>query len=269
MSATTDKVLVGVSDGIAVLTLNDPASRNTLSEGGMIEALTTCLVAINGRDDIRCAVLTGAGSSFCAGGDLKRMAAPGGLLHAAAPEIRQHYVRGIQQLPLTFQRLEVPVIAAVNGPAIGAGCDLACMCDLRIAATGASFAESFVKIGAIPGDGGAWLLPRLVGLAKALELALTGDAISAEDALACGLVTKVVPEPALMLEALALARRIAANPRHAVRMTKRLLADSLATRLETHLDMAAAMQAVAQKTDDHREAVLAFVEKRAPRFTGT
>jgi enoyl-CoA hydratase/carnithine racemase len=162
--------------------------------------------------------------------------------------------------------LEVPVVAAVNGAAIGAGLDLACMCDVRIASETARFAESFVKIGIVPGDGGAWLLPRIIGFSKASELALTGDIIDAEEARAMGLVSRVVPADALINEAQAVAKRIAANPPHAVRMTKRLLREGQAMTLKGVLEMSAAFQALAHVTQDHEEAIAAFLEKREPVF---
>ena len=151
---------------------------------------------------------------------------------------------------------------------IGAGCDLTCMCDIRIAGASARFAESFVKVGIVPGDGGAWLLQRAVGFSKAAEMAFTGDQLSAEEALACGLVSKVVPDEELMTAALALAKRIAANPPQAVRLTKRLLVEGRHSRLDTLLELSATMQALAHTTDDHREAATAFVEQRRPNFTG-
>jgi len=174
----------------------------------------------------------------------------------------------LDDVSLAFDRLEVPVIAAVNGPAIGAGCDLACMCDIRIAAESARFAESFVKLGIVPGDGGAWLLPRAVGYSKACEMAFTGDTLGAAEALACGLVSKVVPDAELMKEARALAERIAANPPHAVRMTKRLMREGRNVQLATLLELSAAMQSLAHATADHKEAVAAFLEKRKPEFKG-
>jgi enoyl-CoA hydratase/carnithine racemase len=169
---------------------------------------------------------------------------------------------------LAFERLDVPIIAAVNGPAIGAGLDLACMCDIRIAGQSARFAESFVKVGLIAGDGGAWLLPRAVGFSKACEMAFTGDTINADEALACGLVSRVVPDAELLAAARALAERIATNPAASLRMTKRLLIEGRQTRMDTLLEMAAAMQALAHSTADHREAVTAFLEKRKPNFSG-
>jgi len=160
----------------------------------------------------------------------------------------------------------VPVIAAVNGPAIGAGMDLTCMCDIRIASEKATFAESFVKVGIVPGDGGAWLLPRVVGMSKASEMAFTGDALTAQEALACGLVSRVVPHEALMVESYKLAERIAANPGGVLRMTKRLLREGERSTLESLLELSAGYQAIAHMSADHREAVRAFVEKRKPVF---
>jgi enoyl-CoA hydratase/carnithine racemase len=178
------------------------------------------------------------------------------------------YRDGIQRIPRLMRDLAVPVIAAVNGPAVGAGCDLACMCDIRIAGESASFAESFVRMGLIPGDGGAWLLQRVIGYARAAELSLTGDSIDAAEALRLGLVSRVTGDAELVATALSLARRIAANPPHAVRLTKRLMVQARDVPLDSLLELSAAMQSAVHLTTDHREAVAAFREKRAPRFTG-
>jgi enoyl-CoA hydratase/carnithine racemase len=159
------------------------------------------------------------------------------------------------------------VIAAINGPAIGAGLDVACMCDIRIASEKAIFAESFIKLGLVPGDGGAWLLPRAVSASKAAEMAFTGDTINAADALACGLVSKVVAPEALEAEARAIAERIAINPAQALRITKRLLREGEHSRLESLLEMSAAFQALVHHTKDHGEAVEAFLGKRSANFT--
>ena len=256
-------------DGIVTLTLNMPDMRNPISDLEMIEALLAALERLEGESSARAAILTGAGKGFSSGGNIREMKPGSSSLNAGAPALtRRNYKRGIQRLPLAFAALEVPVIAAVNGPAMGAGCDLTCMCDLRIAGESARFAESFVKLGLIAGDGGAWLLPRVVGWSKAAEMALTGDPIDAQEALACGLVSKVVPDAELMEEARALALRIAANPPHAVRMTKRLLWEGRRTDLPSLLEMAAVMQATAHTTEDHAEAVDAFLEKRKPTFRG-
>jgi len=172
------------------------------------------------------------------------------------------YQGGIQRIPLALHQLEVPTIAAVNGPAIGAGCDLACMCDIRIASDKAKFAESFVKLGIIPGDGGAWLLQRAIGYQRAAELSFTGDTIDAHAALAMGLVTRVVAPEALMPSARELATRIAANSGPALRMTKRLLRQAQTARLDETLQLSAALQALAHHTPEHDAALAAFFASR-------
>jgi enoyl-CoA hydratase/carnithine racemase len=264
----TDIVLRSINDGIVTLKLNRPETRNPISDDDMIEALEEAVQSADADMAVRVLVLTGEGSAFSSGGNLNKMGEAGGVNDPLPAQTRRNYKWGIQRLPLVFESLEVPVIAAVNGPAIGAGCDLACMCDLRIAAQGARFAESFVKVGLVPGDGGAWLLPRIVGFSKACEMALTGDTINADEALACGLVSKVVPDGDLMPEAHRLALRIAANPPHVVRMTKRLLREASTANLATLLEMSAAMQALAHATSDHKEAVAAILGKRRPSFHG-
>jgi len=266
----SDAVLYEIDEeGIVLLTLNRPELRNPISDAEMIEALLAALARLELDPKARVAILTGAGKGFSSGGNINEMK-PGGNLNSGSPAAtRLAYKRGIQRLPLAFAALEVPVIAAVNGAAMGAGCDLTCMCDLRIAGESAKFAESFVKLGLIAGDGGSWLLPRVVGWSKAAEMALTGDAIDAAEALACGLVSRVVPDAELLDAARALARRIAANPPHAVRMTKRLLWEGRKADLPTLLEMASAMQAAAHATADHEEAVAAFLEKRQPQFKGS
>jgi enoyl-CoA hydratase/carnithine racemase len=260
--------LLEVHDAVAVLTLNKPELRNPISDIDMVEALLAALDQLNTDFSIRAAVLTGAGKAFSSGGNLQKLGQPGELGGGAPADTPRGYVRGIQRIPLAFQRLEVPIIAAVNGAAIGAGCDLACMCDIRIAGKSARFAESFIKLALIPGDGGAWLLQRVVGYAKACEMAFTGDTMDATDALQCGLVSQVVSDEELLPAALALAKRIAANPPHALRMTKRLMMQARELSLESHLESAAANQALAHTTADQREAIAAFKEKRPPVFIG-
>lgn len=261
-------VLFEVEDGVATLTLNNPELRNPISDIDMVDALVDALDRLNRDKSVRVAILTGAGSGFSSGGNLRTIGTPGSLGSGDPAEIPQSYQRGIQRIPLAFQALEIPVIAAVNGPAIGAGCDLACMCDMRIASDSARFAESFIKLGLIPGDGGAWLLPRVVGYSKACEMVFTGETIDAAEALACGLVSQVVPGDELMAAARALARRIAANPPQALRMAKRLMVQARGATLADHLETAASVQALAHTTADHHEALAAFREKRAPVFTG-
>lgn len=262
-------VLVERNDGIAVVRLNRPQRRNAFTDVAMIDEVADTIRALDRDREVRCLVLTGNGSAFSAGGDLKAMLDRTSLVDRERPEAtRMAYRRGIQQLPELFEALEVPVIAAVNGPAMGAGCDLAMMCDIRIASETARFAESFVKVGIVPGDGGAYLLPKVVGMSKALEMSLTGDAINPAEALACGLVSKVVAPDQLLPAAREMAARIAVNPPQAVRLTKRLLRESQHMRLSTLLEMSAAYQALAHGTRDHREAVDSMLEKRAPHFEG-
>jgi enoyl-CoA hydratase/carnithine racemase len=263
-----DLVLYAREGGVVTLTLNQPDIRNPISDPETIAALLAALDRLESDRDARVAILTGAGKAFSAGGNIKKMGGDGGLNDALPARTRTNYRHGIQRLPLAFAKLETPLIAAVNGPAIGAGCDLACMCDLRIAGESAVFAESFVKLGIIPGDGGAWLLPGVVGFAKAAEMALTGDSLDAREALACGLVSRVVPDADLLVEARRLADRIAANPTHAVKMTRRLLWEARSANLAQVLELSAALQALAHATDDHKEAVSAFIAKRPPSFTG-
>lgn len=252
---------------VVTLTMNEPARRNPLTGNTAVPDFLAAIDRIHNDRSVRAVILTGAGSAFSSGGDIRDMArqASGEI---SGMQIRQEYRVGIQRLPLALFNLEVPVIAAVNGAAIGAGLDLACMCDVRIASEHAKFAESFVKLGIVPGDGGAWLLQRLIGLSRASEMSLTGDIIDAEVAHSWGLVSSVVSAAELFPTALALAERIAANPPHAVRLTKRLLREAMHTRLDTLLEVSAAFQSLAHQTDDHKEAISAFLEKRSPAFKG-
>jgi len=263
-----DLVIIDSDGPVALVTLNQPETRNAISDLEMVDALCVALSRLDADREVRAIVLTGAGTAFCAGGNLKKMGMEGEIGGGAPVETARGYRDGIQRIPRLFQELEVPVIAAVNGPAIGAGCDLACMCDIRIAGASAVFAESFVRMGLVPGDGGAWLLQRVIGFSRAAELSFTGDKIGAEEALALGLVSRVVPDAELLDTARALARRIAANPPHAVRLTKRLMIQARDVRLDTLLELSASMQALAHTTEDQREAVRAFREKRSPRFSG-
>jgi enoyl-CoA hydratase/carnithine racemase len=252
-------------DAILILTMNQPQTRNALTGNTAVEEFVKICDSIRLDTSIRAVVLTAEGPVFSSGGNVKDMLRY--QTNELMPEtIREEYRNGIQRLPKALYNLDVPVIAAVNGPAIGAGLDLACMCDIRIASERATFAESFVKVGIVPGDGGAWLLARAIGASKAAEMAFTGDALNADQALACGLVSRVVPHDTLLEEALSLARRIAANPGGVLRMTKRLLREGERSSLESLLELSASYQAIAHMTPDHHEAVRAFIEKRSPKF---
>jgi enoyl-CoA hydratase/carnithine racemase len=258
--------LIFEQDGhVVTLTMNQPEQRNPLTGNTAVVEFLAAIDRIHDDDGVRCVILTGNGPSFCAGGDVRQMKRQAGP-DVSEMDIRQEYRRGIQRLTLALFNLEVPVVAAVNGHALGAGLDLACMCDIRIASEKAKFAESFIKLGIIPGDGGAWLLPRIVGLARAAELAFTGDMIDAQQALSWNLVSRVVPHDELLPSTRDLAARIAQHASHSVRLTKRLMRESILSRLDTVLELSAAFQAISHKTADHNEAVNAFLEKRVPSF---
>ncbi len=254
-------------DGAVVtLTMNQPQTRNALTGNTAVEEFVRACDEIRTDPSIKVVIITGEGPVFSSGGNVKDMKRF--FDEALTPDaIREEYRQGIQRIPRALYNLDVPVICAVNGPAIGAGLDLTCMCDIRIASESASFAESFVRVGIVPGDGGAWLLPRAVGMARASEMAFTGEAIDAQTALAWGLVSRVVAAERLLDEARALAAKIAANPGAVMRMTKRLLREGEHATLETLLELSAGYQAIAHKTADHREAVTAFIEKRKPSFS--
>ncbi len=253
---------------VLIATLDDPSTRNALYGNDLFSDFEALVTSANSDLSVRAVILTGAGSAFSSGGNIREMHDKTGMFGGAPHEIAQNYKDGIQRIPRALMAMDVPLIAAVNGPAIGAGCDLACMCDVRIASTRATFAESFVRVGIVAGDGGSWLLPRLVGYARAAEMAFTGEAIDAKQGFSIGLVSKVVPHEKLMESALDLAGRIAANPPHVLRWSKRLLREAQHERLDTILDMAASYQALAHQTSDHAEAVAALLEKRTPGFTG-
>lgn len=261
-------LLVERAEHVETWTLNLPEARNPISDERIVEALVDRVAAVNADPDVRAVVLTGAGSAFSAGGNVKHMVERSGMFGGSPYELRDGYRGGIQRIPRALYHCEVPVIAAVNGPAVGAGCDLTLMCDMRVASTKAWFAESFVQLGIIPGDGGAWLLTKAIGPARAAEMALTGDRVDADTALRWGLVNEVVEPEQLLEAARALAARVAKNPPHSVRMAKKLLRESQHQSLESLLELSAAMQALAHHTEDHREALTAFGEKRPGEYRG-
>lgn len=256
------------SDHVTTLTLNRPESMNALGATGDGQAFAAACDAINRDIDVRCVILTGAGRAFSAGGDIKAMQQRSGTFGGNPPQISDGYRDNIHLVLRSLYGLRVPLIAAVNGPAIGLGCDLACLADIRIASLTAKFGVTFLKLGIVPGDGGTWILPRVIGEARAAELFYTGDMIDAQTALEWGLVSRVAAPEALMDEARSLAAKIAAMPPHALRHTKNLMRQGRATSYDTALEMAANTQALMHLTDDHKEGINALIEKRAPRFTG-
>ncbi|HKD23038.1 MAG TPA: crotonase/enoyl-CoA hydratase family protein [Rhizomicrobium sp.] len=253
---------------IVTLTINRPESRNPLGEDGDGELFADAAARINADRDVRAVILTGAGKAFSAGGNLKAMREKAGTFAGPGVLIRERYRSGIHRMVRAIWGIEVPVIAAVNGPAIGLGNDVACLADLRIAADSAVFGATFLKVGLVPGDGGAWILPRTIGMARAAELFFTGDTIDAATALDWGLVSKVVPADKLLDEARALAGRICRQPPDVLRMTKRLMREGQGASFDTIMEMSAAMQSLAHMTEDHGEAVAAFFDKREPKFKG-
>lgn len=252
-------------DGVVLLTLDDPARRNPLSDRPTLEALASALQEIEADSAARVLVVTGAGSAFSAGGNVKDMRERSGIFAGSAAEVAEAYRDTVQRLPLLFARLDIPTIAAVNGPAMGAGCDLALMCDLRLGSTRALFGEVFVNLGLVSGDGGGWFLVRHLGYQRAAEISFRGRPIAAEEALALGLVLEVLEPAALLPRALELAGEIAAKPAPAIRMTKRLLRMAERTQLQDYLAAVGAMQAIAHGTAEHAAAVDALLAGRAAK----
>jgi len=254
---------------VAVLTLNRPDAMNALGMPGDGDQIQAVCEEINDDQNVRCVVLTGAGRAFSAGGDVKAMKAREGAFGGSGIQIRDGYRRNIHRVVRSIYGLEVPSIAAINGAAIGLGMDVACMTDIRIAADTAKMGVTFLKLGLIPGDGGAWLLPRTIGMSRAAELLFTGDVIDAKTAADWGLVSRVVPAAELMTEAMALAEKIALQPPHALRLAKTLLKQGQTASYDTLMEMSAAAQAISHLTEDHMEGVDAILEKRAPVFKGS
>ena len=253
---------------LAWITLDRPEARNAWSEP-MIQGLIDALDEAEDDDEVWVVLLTGEGSAFSAGGDLDAMQQRTGMFGGNSVRLRTAYARNIQRVPRRLLAFDKPLIAVLQGHAIGAGLDLACMCDLRIAAQGARFGSTFVRLGLIPGDGGAYFLSRTVGYPTAMKLILTGEVIDADEAARIGLVHEVVDPAALHDAALALAGRITANGPLAVRLAKQGMARSWDLPMEAALDLAATYQAIAQRTADHAEGVDALRARREPSFSGS
>ena len=253
---------------IARLTINRPETRNPLGHSGDGEMFEAAAKEINADKALRCVIMTGAGKAFSAGGDLKAMRERTGDFGGSELELHDHYRDSIHRIIRSLWEIEVPMVGAINGPAIGLGNDVASLCDIRIAAESAKFGATFLKLGLLPGDGGAWLLPRHIGWSRAAQLFYTADVIDAKTACEWGLVSEVVPDGALMDTVQALAERICVQPSQALRMTKKLMRDGSMASFEAVMEMSAALQVILQNTDDHKEAVEAFFEKRTPNFSG-
>jgi enoyl-CoA hydratase/carnithine racemase len=253
---------------VATLTINRPDTRNALGEEGDGELFAAATARINADPEVRCAIVTGAGTAFSAGGNLKAMRDKTGAFAGTPDEIRERYKSNIHRIVRSLWNLEVPLIAAVNGPAIGLGNDVACLADIRIASDTAVFGATFLKIGLVPGDGGSWLLPRIIGHARAAELFFAGDTIDSSTAKQWGLVSEIVPADLLMEEARGLAAKIARQPPGVLRATKKLMRDAMTADFAAIMDASAQVQSHAHASGDHAEALAAYFEKRAPVFKG-
>lgn len=258
-------------DGVAVITLNRPERMNAFT-ARMIDEWAWAIEQARDDDRVRAVIVTGAGNrAFCAGMDVQQEAAGEGVLRttSAGPAERRNSLRyGVHKVPRALMLLDKPYVAAVNGVAVGAGMDMASMADIRFAADTARFGMAYVRMGIIPGDGGCYFLPRLVGIARALELIWTGDLFDARQALEWGYVSRVYPADELMKETRAFAARLAEGPAVAIQLAKRLLYRSLETDLDHALDLAQSAMVIAQSTEDAVEGPRAFVEKRKPVFKG-
>lgn len=256
-------LLYSQSNRIALITLNRPDAKNAFS-AEMISLWEASLREARQDDAVQVIVVTGKGDTFCSGGDIRDMA--DGRLQSW--DMKRFLWEGVHRIALTLEDLDKPVIAAINGAAMGAGLDMALMCDLRVCSDKARLAESYIRMGLVPGDGGAYFLPRLVGTSKALELFLTGDMLTPSEAQTLGIVNRVVPHDALMEETMKLAAQIAEKPPLAVRLMKRAVYQAQTSTLRSHLDYISSQVALLTETEDHREAAKSFLEKRKPVFRG-
>lgn len=253
---------------IEIWTLNRAERLNALPDPADGEAFAAACEAVNAGAGVRCVVLTGAGRAFSAGGDLKAMKERRDLFAGSGTDLRDSYRRVVHRIVRSLYGLEVPLLAAVNGPAMGLGCDIAGLADIRIASETASFGVPFLKLGILPGDGGAWLMPRNIGYARAAEMLFTARTLDAKTAMEWGLVSRVVAPERLMDEAMEIAEEVAARAPQALRMTKALLRQGRDATFDQILEMTASMQALAHLGEDHLEGVTAVLEKRGAVFEG-
>jgi enoyl-CoA hydratase/carnithine racemase len=255
-------ILTSLKNRVQIITLNRPEKKNAFN-GEMIEEWVKALEDALQNEEVHVIVITGAGNAFCSGGDV------GGMKQNQKPlDNKNKLWNNIHRVPLTLKSIDKPVIAAINGPAVGAGLDMALMCDIRTMVSDSKVSEGYVKVGLVPGDGGAFFLPKIVGEAKAFELLWTGNFISSEEALTLGLVNHVYSQEEFMEKTMQLAEQIAAGPQVAIRMTKRAVRYSRTMELEPALDLISSHYAIIKETEDHKEGVAAFKEKRIAKFIG-
>jgi len=250
-----------LNDGVATLTMNRHDVRNAVTGTAIIDDILAVTDWINRDQSVKVLIVTGAGSAFCAGGNIKDMAERGAEFAGNPAEIAEHYRSTVQRMPIAMHGCEAPVIAAVNGAAVGAGFDLMNMCDMRLISNKAKMGETFVNLGIIPGDGGAWFMQRLIGYQRAAELSLTGRLITADEALEYGIALEVLAPDDLLPRAQEMARDMAGKPTTALRLTKRLLKMAQRTELPDFLDLCAIFQGVCHNEDEHMAAVTAMLER--------
>ena len=265
MADTQPKLLIENDGAVRTLRLNRPESLNAL-DNELLTALGRAVADADKDKTVRCVVLTGAGRGFSSGQDLADVAAR--YTTNEPIELGSHLRERYNPIITRLRTIEKPVIASVNGVAAGAGCSLALACDIRIAAESASFIEAFVNVGLVPDSGSTFMLPRLIGVSRAMEMAFTGRKIAAPEALQIGLVNQLVPDDQLAAATKKLADKLAGLPTWAIGLTKRAINASWRSDIETQLDYEAMLQTTAGQTHDHREGVTAFLEKRSPKFTG-
>ncbi|WPP44929.1 2-(1,2-epoxy-1,2-dihydrophenyl)acetyl-CoA isomerase PaaG [Pseudomonas sp. AN-1] len=259
-----EHILFTIEQGVATLTLNRPAQLNSFN-AQMHKEVREALKQLRQSPEARCLLITGNGRGFCAGQDLSdRNVAPG----AAMPDLGESIEKNYNPLIRTLRDLPMPVVCAVNGVAAGAGANIALACDITLAARSASFIQAFCKIGLVPDSGGTWTLPRAVGMARAKALALLGDKLSAEQAEQWGMIWRCVDDESLQDEALKLARHLAAQPTYGLALIKRALNASASNSFDEQLDLERDLQRLAGRSEDYREGVAAFMEKRTPEFKG-
>ncbi len=257
-----------IDNGIAHLVLARDDVRNAFSDNAFTDEIVDAIDQAQLSSEARVLVLSAEGSAFSAGGNIKDMRDKKRIFAGGPAAVRRSYIEGIQRIPKALHALDIPSIAAVQGPAIGAGCDLALYCDLVIASTKARFGETFINVGIIPGDGGAWILPRKVGMQRAAELIFTGRIVDGVEAAEIGMALECTEPEALMPRVMELADQIASRPPLTARMLKTLLRQTLSSGLHDFLDNCAALQAICHTTEDHMEAVSALIDKREPEFKG-
>ncbi|HUP14984.1 MAG TPA: enoyl-CoA hydratase-related protein [Acidimicrobiia bacterium] len=256
------------NDGIAVLTLARSETRNAITGEKMLAEMIGAIDEASADSKVAVLIIEAEGPAFSAGGNVKDMAERRGLFAGTPEEINEGYRISIQRLTSAVLTTDVVTIAAVNGPAVGAGFDLVLGCDLRVGSTAARFTHTFIDLGIIPGDGGAWLLPRVVGWQRAADLSFTGRTVGAEEAVDLGILLEVVEPERLTTVVFELAAQIAAKPTHSVRLTKRLLRHSRQMDLAGFLDLSAAYQAISHHTQAHSTAVDNFVDRLGRKGAG-